>query len=158
MKSLFILAVLAGAGYFGWQAGGGLDTDALGVAVGIVLGALAAVPTALFVMAGSRRRERDENGPRASSSHSRRVKGDMIPYGRADGYGYGNDDWYEHGHAQNYGGNQPPVIVLAGGGTQGAAGHSAFGLPAHGVGAWGAPRSERRFKMVGEQEAWIDEW
>lgn len=143
MKGFLILGALAGACYLGWRAGGNLDTDAMGMAVGIVLGALAAIPTALLLLASGRRRD-------AEAAERRRRS-------RRQGGNHGTHPNYLDGRSASYGGyapQQPPVIVLAGVGPQ--PGNTGM-MNGQGYGGWGENRPERRFKLVGEQEAWIDD-
>ena len=50
---LLIVCILVGAA--GWRIGGGLSPDALGMAVGILFGVMAGIPTALLMLAAQRR-------------------------------------------------------------------------------------------------------
>ncbi len=71
MKRWMGLALLVFVGSAGWRIGEALSPDALSMAVGVLFGVLAGVPTALLVMAGSRRRNDDARGeerrPRAAT-------------------------------------------------------------------------------------------
>jgi hypothetical protein len=139
MKKLVISIALIFAGVVAWRIGGRLSPDALGMALGVLFGVLAGVPTAVMVLAASRRREdvRDETSL--------------------------NRGGYVSPHA---GGSasfspQPPVIILTGNGTPSLTqqGYDDYGQTARY--ALPAPRTtepERAFKVVGEREEWIDEW
>lgn len=137
MKKLLILFALIVLCLLAWRMGSRLSADALGMAMGLLFGIMAGVPTALLAMAAGRHRQQE------------------TP---AHGQGRGVQD--PHGY---YPPAQPPVIVLAGQGYPGQSAqptHAAHGqqtqhslLP--------APASlpeERRFRVVGEEEAWVDEW
>lgn len=141
MKRWVGVAGLIFVGIAGWRIGGALSSDALSMAVGILFGVMAGVPTALLVMASGRRREANE------VQAERRRERVLQSYPPAA-----------------YMPQQPPVIVLAG--PQGfASGGQDVGYrsPTNGMGRmeslWppDAPQA-RRFKVVGEQEAWLDEW
>jgi hypothetical protein len=58
MKHLSFLALLIFIGAAGWQIGGELSHDAIGMALGILFGIMASIPTMLMVLAGQRRDER----------------------------------------------------------------------------------------------------
>lgn len=60
MKQLAMLVGLCLFGWMTWRVGTSLSSDALGLAVGVVFGVLAGIPSALLVLAGQRRRERRE--------------------------------------------------------------------------------------------------
>ena len=53
LKILFA-ALLIFVGFAGWQIGGKLSTDATGMAIGILLGVMAGIPTALIILANGR--------------------------------------------------------------------------------------------------------
>ena len=55
MKSILGIALLIFVGAVGWQIGGQLSPDALGMAVGILFGIMAGIPTALLMLAAQRR-------------------------------------------------------------------------------------------------------
>ncbi|MCB0081783.1 MAG: hypothetical protein KDE47_12670 [Caldilineaceae bacterium] len=63
MKSLLGIALLIFVGVVGWRIGGELSPDALGMAVGILFGVMAGIPTALILLA-SQRRDRGEHESR----------------------------------------------------------------------------------------------
>ncbi len=140
MRQAIGLAALVFVGVAAWRIGGQLSSDALGMAVGLLFGIMAGVPTALLVMASNRRREQEQE-----EAVERRRQSNQPPQHPYYG-GYGP------GYAQ------PPVIVLAGAGGQ----PQGYGDP------YGAPRQRalpapqtvdvRQFKVVGEKEEWVDEW
>ncbi len=132
MKRILLLAALIFMAAAGWQIGQKLSADAISMGIGILLGILASIPAALLVLAASRRGEN-----RAEPSPPR--GGHQLP----GGHGY-----------------QAPVIVLA--------------PPMHGYGAPPGPPMQqqylppsqqivdngngRKFKMVGEEEGWVEEY
>jgi hypothetical protein len=138
MRRFIMLAILVMLGVFAWRLGESLSSDALGMAVGMVFGILAGIPAALLVLATSSRRRHEEEEARAE---------------RYDRYQQRHDRQLP---AYPY---QPPVIVVAGGGQaqqpgapMGSAPYYVPSQPAQ----WEPPRSERRFKVVGEREEWIE--
>ena len=132
MKRVVLIALLVFVAVAGWRVGGGLSSDAVSMAVGVFFGVLAGIPTALLVMAGSRRRE--GVGDAGSASPAGRQNLPYVP--------------------------SPPVIVV----TPQAPGAAPQWPPNPGaatdVGMWGQTLSgrERRFKVVGEEETWLDDW
>jgi hypothetical protein len=138
MKRFMGLAILVFIGAAGWRVGNTLSPDALSMAVGVLFGVLAGVPTALLVMAGNRRRAGDDAPDYARSRNG-------MPYG-----------------AGGFFGPQPPVIVVAGPpGMQPAlgAGNSGYGAQGYPLMGWNAPeRAARSFKVVGEREELVEEW
>ena len=136
MKRTVLLSVLVFVGVAGWRIGDVLSPDALGIVVGLLLGILASVPTALMVMAAGRSHRGREAEPKE--------KPQALP--ATGGYG-------------GYG--PPPVIVL----TQGGMAPAGYGqgpdpsrmLPGGGQGQT-LEANPRSFKVVGEQEAWLDEF
>lgn len=141
MKKLIVLAALILIGLISWRIGGRLSSDALGMGLGVLFGVLAGVPTAMLMMASSRRR--DEPAPQ-------------------QGHGQGH---MRQGQAQApYGYPQPPVIVLAGNGAPAQAPpQNMYGDPYQGArpGLLPAPANTveaRQFRVVGEKEEWVDEW
>ncbi len=147
MLRLIGLLLLVFVAMAGWRIGGSLSSDAISMAVGVLFGILAGIPTALLVLASGRRRdsrgdERAENGYREQ--------------GRQLGY---------PAYAP-----QPPVIVLtAAPGAMQPGGYGTHQPDARGYAQTGyaqAPgwpherqheQRPRHFKVVGEQETWIDE-
>ena len=140
MKRLFFLILLVFVGVAAWRISERLSADAIGMALGVLFGVLAGVPVALLVLASSRRREDGQDDARGANRRA--------------------VDGPPHGYAMPM--QQPPVIVLAGpgypsmqqGSSQGAPNRM---LPApHDISQ--GPAMERRFKVVGEQEEWLEEW
>lgn len=147
MLRLIGLLLLVFVAMAGWRIGGSLSSDAISMAVGVLFGILAGIPTALLVLASGRRRdsrgdERAENGYRE--------QGCQLGY---------------PAYAP-----QPPVIVLtAAPGAMQPGGYGTHQPDARGYAQTGyaqAPgwpherqheQRPRHFKVVGEQETWIDE-
>ena len=94
-----VCALLLGL-VFAYIFGTRLSSDALGLAVGVVFGVLAGIPTALIVLAAQRKHRRDEE--------------EEIEEQRSRTRGRLPDNGY-----------QPPVIVIGGGYSQGYAQPSA---------------------------------
>jgi hypothetical protein len=125
--------------------GSRLSPDAIGMAVGVLFGVVAGVPVALLVLLAQRRGDRQ---PPLSTEIDPRLRGQA---------GYLN--------AQQ-GGYQPPVIVLAGPALapyQQAPTVDSYGNAVHAPGQralMGPAPAEtgRKFRMVGEQDEWIDEF
>lgn len=134
MKRFLGLAMLVVIGVAVWRIGGQLSADALGMAIGVVFGVLAGIPTALLVLATGRR----QDAARAEAESERRRQDRYLP--------------------APYGGYQPPVIVLAGGQTPVQAQNPPAYAP-YGRGempAWDSAGQRRQFKLVGEQEELLD--
>lgn len=62
MRTLFGIAVLLFFGLVGWRLPTALSSDALGMAVGLLLGVMASIPVGLMLLASEKRRD-------AHSSH-----------------------------------------------------------------------------------------
>lgn len=140
MKAFFALVMLTFIGLAGWRIGGQLSSDAVGMALGILFGIMAGLPTALILLAA--RRRDDDDG------YDRRGRGrQQLP---------------AHGYASPYGapGYQPPVIVVTGNGgalpnqQPGGMGQQRPGLP----GPAEMPVEARQFRVVGETDEWVEEW
>ncbi len=86
MKQLSIAAGLCILGWLTWRLSMSLSSDALGMAVGVVFGVLAGIPSALLVLATSRRQNRADDD--ADYREQARRYPEPLPY-------------------------QPPIIVLA---------------------------------------------
>ena len=163
MRQFVGLAALIFVGIAAWRIAGQLRADALGMAVGVLFGVMAGVPTARMVMESSRRRATEEE-----ETPSRRRQQHAMQPGMHTGLpqGYPQGMAQHPGYYQGYP-PQPPVIVLAGPGM-GQPGYPQ-GYPQQGYGdpygqqrmrALPAPEAVdvRQFKVVGEKEEWVDEW
>jgi hypothetical protein len=128
MKSIVLIVLIAVVAMVGWRIGNQISSDAVSMAVGVLFGVLAGVPTALMVLASSRRRSDEE--------------GDV--YGRNGRGAYG-------GYFP-----QPPVIVVTGA-PQGQQTQDQRALPPPNAFP-GQTIDARQFRVVGEKEEWIDEW
>ncbi len=150
MKRVLILIILVFVGSAGWRIGNTLSSDAISMAVGIFFGVLAGIPAALLVLASDRRRP-DRGHP------SRGVAEHAVSY--------------QQGSYPPYGGpNQPPVIILNGTGQPGVGQQREHGyanqlfdgrytVRQDSIEAAGWPqqqRPRRQFKVVGEQEEWLE--
>lgn len=60
MKNTIVLGLIAFVCVVGWKVGDKLSADALSMGIGILFGVLAGVPTALMVLAASRRAQPPE--------------------------------------------------------------------------------------------------
>ncbi|HRW04302.1 MAG TPA: hypothetical protein P5121_04360 [Caldilineaceae bacterium] len=153
MKKLIVLSGLIFFGVGAWRIGGQLSSDAIGMALGVLFGVLAGLPVALLVLASNRRRERQDDDDRYGGypGQQGRQQRALPP-----GYGYPMPV------------QQPPVIVLAGspGGMQQGNGNG-YGYnqpypPQHMLPGPGGMQQEmpqeRRYRVVGETEEWIEEW
>ena len=142
MLRLIGLLLLVFVAMAGWRIGGSLSSDAVSMAVGVLFGILAGIPTALLVLASGRRRD-SRGDERAESSY--REQGRQLGY---------------PAYAP-----QPPVIVLTaapGAMQQGGYGtHQPDARSYAQAPGWPHERQHeprpRHFKVVGEQETWIDE-
>ncbi len=150
MKRVLILIILVFVGSAGWRLGNTLSSDAISMAVGIFFGVLAGIPAALLVLASDRRRPDRGHPNRGMAEHAMSHQQASYP---------------------SYGGpSQPPVIILNGAG-QPMAGQRQQGGYANqivdgtynarqdGIETAGWPqqqRPRRQFKVVGEQEEWIE--
>jgi len=134
MKKILVLSVLIFVAVIAWRIGEKLSSDAISMGIGVLFGVLAGVPTALLLLVSNRGRRGDD---------------EMTPVSRS-----------AHPHYPQLAA-QPPVIVVTGHGlpAQSAAQQPGFGAhPAQGPHGWDQPRPERKFKVVGEQEGWVEEW
>lgn len=136
MKRFVFLGGLLLLGVAAWRVGNALSSDAIGLALGVVFGVMASLPGALLVLVAARRQAAREEAapPRASY--------------------YGG---YPGAHPAFP--PQPPVIVVTG--APGMLGNGQNGQ--NGVQHYGAAYPDhwaagpRRFKVVGEQEEWLEE-
>jgi hypothetical protein len=125
MKRYLGVAGLMLIGVVGWRIGDSLSSDAISMAVGVLFGVLAGVPTALLILAAERRRDE----PRETRP--------VAALGAA----------YPH-YTQ-----QPPVIVVTGGATQPSTPMlpaQPYGMAPNS--SWEPQRPPRRYRMVGEDE------
>lgn len=142
MKRLFFLILLVFVGVAAWRISERLSADAIGMALGVLFGVLAGIPVALLVLASARRREGWQDEARNQGRRAPEVA--------------------QHGYPMQ----QPPVIVLAGPGypsmPQNNSYNNSHGAPNRMLPAphdlHQGQAMERRFKVVGEQEEWIEEW
>lgn len=143
------IILLVMAGVFAFVVGSRLSADAVGMAIGVLFGVLAGIPTALLVLASGRRRRAEEEEEEMDDGYAGR-------YGRRGAHPYGAFP------------PQAPVIVFAppAAPPQGQPGNYVYGGQPNGYGAPPAlpgPAQRtidggRAFKVVGEQEEWITEW
>lgn len=146
MKQLTVITALMIGGLLAWLLASRLSADALGMGVGLMFGVLAGVPTALLVLASGRRRQAYDDDEEETPD----------PYANA----YGPRRLYP-----------PVVIVLAQQTPQAPAGyrepveHTAIIPAPAGQGSesytW-VPKGDgtytkRTFRIVGEQEEYLDE-
>jgi hypothetical protein len=129
MRRFLGFALLAGVGAAAWQIGGTLSSDALSMAMGIFFGVVAGIPTALLLMGSGRRR--NESSSRMAQGASGRNRMPVMPPMMAH--------------------PQPPVIVITGNAQPPPP-------PSYVAPSDQQPRRDRRFKVVGEKEEWLEEW
>lgn len=146
MKRWIGLALLVFVGTAGWRIGDALSPDALSMAVGVLFGVMAGVPTALLFMAGGRRHNAEEAPTRERQAGSTAINAWNAPYPYAA-------NQYAPQYAPPYA-QQPPIIVVAGPQGFGGALQSA---PANG-GWFPQERPARHFTMVGEREELVEDW
>src|SRR4051812_12305501 len=110
MKRWMALALLIFVGAAGWRIGGSLSPDALSMAVGVLFGVMASVPTALLVMAGNRRRSSEA---RTEEISRRELQGPVM---RMHSQQYGQQYGQAYPQINQWGmpAQQPPIIVIAG--------------------------------------------
>lgn len=96
MRKLVIVGCLLFVAVAAWRIGERLSPDAIGMAIGVLFGILAGIPTALLVLASSRRRSEMDEEPRVAG----RPRGALA-----------------YGYEQAMLPQQPPVIILAGNGA-----------------------------------------
>jgi hypothetical protein len=152
MKRWMALALLVFVGAAGWRIGSTLSSDALSMATGILFGVMAGVPTALLVIASNRHRSTQvrtaEINPRELPNHTTRLPAQYS------GQAYPQLNHWGMPHAP-----QPPIIIVAG--PQGFT--PLHPTPSNNMAAnhmaWLPPEPPaRHFNVVGENEAFIDEW
>ena len=69
MKQIIVVTVLSLGGILAWQLSYRLSSDALAMAIGIVFGLLAGVPTLLLILSSQRRQPRRSDDGDARSVH-----------------------------------------------------------------------------------------
>ena len=113
MKTIVGLCGLIFVGVAGWQLGGRLSSDAIGMALGVLFGIMAGIPAALMVLAARRQSEFDlDDDPRRSRRQQPQpqygmypqipqqqppvivVTGQGAPAGQGAGYGQGYGQGY----------------------------------------------------------------
>lgn len=128
MKQAVLLVIIVVGCVAVWRLGSRLSADAVGLAIGVLLGVLASIPTSLLILASSRRREALHEDEGWSTAQ------EQTPL------------------------YQPPVIILAGQGAPPPAQQLPAPLhpsasPIHG---WSQTTGVRQFKIVGEDEHWLE--
>lgn len=157
MKRLLILSALIFVSALGWRVGSAMSSDAIGIAVGVVFGVLASIPAALLMLVAGRRNERRQEW----EGEGQRGRGNQQPQRGEQGNPYNGQ----------YGG-YPPVVIMAPpampqgqtnqyAGYYGAQGNGFLPPPNQmalpGPGGGHAP-NQRQFRVVGEEEEWVEEW
>ncbi len=137
MKQFVAIALLVFVGAGAWYVGSRLSSDAIGMALGVMFGVVAALPAALLVLASQRRARVDEETASAARD-------------RTSGYTFSGPP-------------QPPVIIVTGPGFQQQGSSPAGYLPqehsAHlALPDFQAQKQGRAFRMVGEKDEWIEEF
>jgi hypothetical protein len=173
MKLMAVVTMLVVGGILAWVLGSRLSADAVGMAVGLLFGVMAGIPTALLVLASGRRRrpevdeEEDdggayERGAYGAPGYGRQRALPQQPYGYQPPvivlatpqaapppqWPQGQPQGYPHGYPQGYPQSYPQTVDSVGYPVRQA-------LP--GPGAPGTPGG-RVFKVVGEREETLDEW
>jgi len=156
MKRLLILAALIFIGALGWRVGSAMSSDAIGIAVGVVFGVLASIPAALLMLVAGRRNERRQEWD--GNGEGQRGRGGQQPRGQGQGQydGYppvvimtppsmpmpqGQTNPYANYYGNQNGGYPPQGNQMALPGPNGGQGSS-----------------QRQFRVVGEEEEWVEEW
>ncbi len=137
MKKLVLLLLLIFVGFAGWRAGGILSPDALGMAVGILLGVFASLPVALLLLAATRRapqREFAPSTPNQSGQHSGQMPIVVVAPPAQPGYGQMTGQHFSQLSSPQSQGWPTP-----------------YQMPHQ------APRPERSFTIVGEQADWVED-
>lgn len=142
MKFFMALCALIFVGVAGWQMGGRLSSDAIGMALGVLFGVMAGIPAALMVLAAQRSSDstdnrRDRSGQRQSMSGY-----PQLP-------------------------QQPPVIVVTGNGApmMNGGGYEPSRMQTSPVPP-AQPQlpgpvdnvPQRQFRVIGDSEETIDRW
>lgn len=148
MKAYLGLALLVFVIVAGWRIGNSLDSDALGMAIGMFFGILAGIPTAILMLLSSRRQERKQN---QQSSHGQPMQnGQPMQHGQP----MQNPTPYP----------QQPLIIVTGGQPSGQPNNVPpnSGFAHQQIDTEDSfskqQQQERKFRVVGESEEWLDEW
>ena len=143
MKWFVGLCGLVFVGVTGWQLGGRLSSDAIGMALGVLFGIMAGIPAALMVLAARRHEDSDSDARRSRPQY---------------GHGYG-------GYPQFPSQQQPPVIVVTGQGPPPAQSEpypADFGeRAAHFLGSRERQTAEvgqRTFRVIGQDDGQANLW
>ncbi len=128
MKRALLFAVLVIGCVAVWRLGSRLSADAVGLAVGVLLGVLASIPASLLILVSNRRH--DDRAEEAPDWEDRQPRAAPL--------------------------YQPPVIVLAGTGAVHQPPQLAPPAAAQAVQGWPPSPAARHFKIVGEEERWLE--
>ena len=79
MKRIVLLIVVVFVAFVGWRIIESISSDALGLAIGVVFGVLAGLPTALLVLASNRRRESKKANDRRQQPNGQMGYGHQAP-------------------------------------------------------------------------------
>lgn len=81
MRLLFVVGALGLIAFAGWQLGGMLSSDALGLALGVIFGMMAGIPAALIAMSADRRVRHDHyhhNAPQTPQKDVERISNTVV--------------------------------------------------------------------------------
>ena len=147
MKKILAVGFLLFLCAAGWEIGGRLSTDAIGLALGVLFGVMAGIPAAMIALMASRRNEYQPH-PQAQSRY----------------------DQQQALMQRGFGAQQPPVIILAGAPMQQMAGqqpmhyqreapsYNVIDGTAYPVAQSNVQQAPRQFKLIGEKEEVIEDW
>ena len=82
IQKILILFVVIFLAFAGWNIGGRLSTDALGLALGVMFGVMVSIPIALIAVTGNRNRQPD----RPAREPSRIAEVSLLPVVRPTNY------------------------------------------------------------------------
>lgn len=125
----------------GWRIGNSLSSDAISMAIGVMFGVLAGIPTALLVLATGR------NDDRSARPHQFQQSMPALPNQGAPYYA-----------------PQPPVIIVTGQTDQAPLQVDPYQQSTNQlevqqpVSEDPSHRESRHFRVVGESEEWVDGW
>ncbi len=129
MKRVLGLTVVAAAVALAVVVGQRMSTDAMAVVIGVVFGVAASIPTSLLVVAATRGRREEPRGRRAAPFVQRAPQPQI--YVVTPGAAPASQPWLNGGQAQQQ-------------------------LPGPPPGYFGSQQPVRRFKVVGEDESWLE--